>query len=58
VQFTIRGYSDKQHVLLQKLMDKMMSLEIDDKRFEILLERVSYVRYFFEIVFVHCAVDE
>ena len=41
VQFSIKGYNDKQHILLQKLMDKMMMLEIDEKRFAILLERVS-----------------
>jgi len=60
MQFTIKGYSDKQHVLLQKLMDKMMTLEIDEKRFAILLERVScicfitiyFLRYFTVVKYV------
>jgi len=43
VQFTIRGYNDKQHILLQKLMDKMMTLEINEQRFEILMEKVTIV---------------
>jgi len=39
---SVKGYNDKQHVLLQKLMDKIVSFTIDRKRFDILLER--YVR--------------
>ena len=40
-QFSIKGYNDKQHILLRKLVDRMMALDIDEKRFDILLERVS-----------------
>ncbi|XP_053988603.1 insulin-degrading enzyme [Hylaeus volcanicus] len=38
----ISGYDDKQHVLLNKIMDKMFSFEVDPKRFEVLKE--SYIR--------------
>ncbi|CAK9808752.1 Insulin-degrading enzyme [Anthophora quadrimaculata] len=34
----IGGYNDKQHVLLQKIMDKMVNFKIDPKRFEIVKE--------------------
>uniref|UniRef100_A0A1W7RAD0 Insulin-degrading enzyme n=1 Tax=Hadrurus spadix TaxID=141984 RepID=A0A1W7RAD0_9SCOR len=39
---TVKGYNDKQHVLLGKIMDKLTSFNIDPKRFEILKE--SYIR--------------
>jgi insulysin len=39
---SVRGYNDKQHVLLEKLMEKITSLEIDPQRFDILLE--NYIR--------------
>jgi insulysin len=39
---SIKGYNDKQHVLLQKLMEKIATYQIDEKRFDILLER--YIR--------------
>jgi insulysin len=42
LMLSIRGYNDKQHVLLQKLMDKITSFEICEKRFAILLEK--YIR--------------
>lgn len=38
----LKGYSDKQHVLLNKIMEKLTNFEIDPKRFEILKE--TYVR--------------
>lgn len=38
----VHGYSDKQHVLLQKLMDKITKFEVNEQRFHILLE--SYIR--------------
>ncbi|XP_017891518.1 insulin-degrading enzyme isoform X2 [Ceratina calcarata] len=38
----IGGYDDKQHVLLDKIIDKMINFKVDPKRFEILKE--SYVR--------------
>lgn len=37
----IAGYSDKQHVLLKKLMEKITKFEVDRKRFDILKELVS-----------------
>ena len=41
VQMSIRGYSHKQHILLQKIMDKMTMNEIDAQRFNIIKENVS-----------------
>ncbi|KOC65774.1 Insulin-degrading enzyme, partial [Habropoda laboriosa] len=38
----IGGYDDKQHVLLEKIIEKMINFKIDPKRFEILKE--SYIR--------------
>ncbi|XP_014680687.1 PREDICTED: insulin-degrading enzyme-like [Priapulus caudatus] len=38
----VEGYSDKQHVLLRKVMEKMTSFQIDPKRFDILKE--NYLR--------------
>lgn len=38
----IGGYDDKQRVLLEKIMDKMVSFKVDPKRFEVLKE--AYVR--------------
>ena len=40
-QLNLQGYNDKQHILLQKVLDKMTSFEIDPQRFNILLENVS-----------------
>ncbi|XP_018404393.1 PREDICTED: insulin-degrading enzyme-like, partial [Cyphomyrmex costatus] len=34
----ISGYDNKQHVLLEKLMDRMINFKVDPKRFEILKE--------------------
>jgi len=42
-QLSVKGYNDKQHVMLQKLMDKITSFDIDPKRFDILLEKVNYI---------------
>jgi len=42
LQFTIRGFSDKQVVLLEKLLDHLFDFSIDEKRFDILKE--EYVR--------------
>ncbi|XP_042894803.1 insulin-degrading enzyme isoform X2 [Parasteatoda tepidariorum] len=36
----IKGYTDKQHILLQKVMDKLTDLNFDQKRFDILKERL------------------
>ncbi|XP_064466057.1 insulin-degrading enzyme-like isoform X2 [Ornithodoros turicata] len=42
IMLSIKGYNDKQHVLLQKIMDRMTSFTIEPQRFDILKE--SYVR--------------
>uniref|UniRef100_A0A1B6DGR0 Peptidase M16 C-terminal domain-containing protein n=1 Tax=Clastoptera arizonana TaxID=38151 RepID=A0A1B6DGR0_9HEMI len=36
------GYNDKQHILLEKIMDRMTNFKIDPKRFEIIKE--AYIR--------------
>lgn len=38
----VKGYSDKQHILLRKIMEKMTTFEIDEKRFDIIKE--AYMR--------------
>ena len=40
-QLNFRGYNDKQDVLVQKVMDKMVNFKVDPKRFEIWKENVS-----------------
>lgn len=40
-QLGIGGYSNKQHVLLEKILDKLTNFKINPKRFEILKENVS-----------------
>ncbi|XP_032591237.1 insulin-degrading enzyme isoform X1 [Drosophila grimshawi] len=42
IDFTIRGFSDKQVVLLEKLLDHLFDFSIDEKRFDILKE--EYIR--------------
>ncbi|KAH8371843.1 hypothetical protein KR093_009062, partial [Drosophila rubida] len=42
LQFTIRGFNDKQVVLLEKLLDHLFNFNIDEKRFDILKE--EYIR--------------
>ncbi|CAM4727738.1 hypothetical protein PO909_019079 [Leuciscus waleckii] len=39
---SVKGYSDKQHILLKKIMEKMATFEIDEKRFDIIKE--AYMR--------------
>jgi len=39
----VDGYSDKQHVLLEKLLEKLSCFEVDKKRFDILLESVKII---------------
>ncbi|XP_030424790.1 insulin-degrading enzyme isoform X2 [Gopherus evgoodei] len=39
---SVEGYNDKQHILLKKIIEKMTTFEIDEKRFEIIKE--AYVR--------------
>ncbi|XP_050730176.1 insulin-degrading enzyme-like isoform X1 [Eriocheir sinensis] len=38
----VKGYNDKLHVLLEKIMERMTSFQVDPKRFEILKD--AYVR--------------
>ena len=40
-QLNFRGYNDKQHVLVQKVMDRMVTFKVDPKRFDIWKENVS-----------------
>lgn len=42
IQLAVGGYNNKQHVLLQKIMDKLTDFKIDPKRFYICKENVSY----------------
>lgn len=43
-QLSVKGYNDKQHILLKKIIEKMATFEIDEKRFEIIKEAVSCMR--------------
>lgn len=40
-QLSVKGYNDKQHILLKKIIEKMATFEIDEKRFDIIKEAVS-----------------
>ncbi|CAN7999335.1 unnamed protein product, partial [Ixodes pacificus] len=42
IVLSIKGYNDKQHVLLSKIMDKMTNFTVDQQRFDILKEAVSH----------------
>ncbi|XP_059421799.1 insulin-degrading enzyme isoform X1 [Carassius carassius] len=39
---SVKGYNDKQHILLKKIIEKMATFEIDEKRFDIIKE--AYMR--------------
>ncbi|XP_038140028.1 insulin-degrading enzyme [Cyprinodon tularosa] len=39
---TVKGYNDKSHILLKKIIEKMATFEIDEKRFDIIKE--AYMR--------------
>lgn len=39
-QLGLEGYSNKQHVLLEKLVEKMVNFKVDPLRFDILKENV------------------
>lgn len=41
LQLSVKGYNDKQHILLKKIIEKMATFEIDEKRFDIIKEAVS-----------------
>ena len=55
-QLNLRGYNDKQHVLLQRVMEKMTNFEIDPQRFEVLKENVSwpFVPWFVNFQYMIC----
>lgn len=40
LQLSVKGYNDKQHILLKKIIEKMATFEIDEKRFDIIKEAV------------------
>lgn len=42
----MKGYNDKQPILLKKIIEKMAAFEIDEKRFEIIKEAVSFLNSF------------
>uniref|UniRef100_A0A8D0AT95 Insulin-degrading enzyme n=1 Tax=Sander lucioperca TaxID=283035 RepID=A0A8D0AT95_SANLU len=42
LQLSVKGYSDKQHILLKKIIEKMATFEVDEKRFDIIKE--AYMR--------------
>ncbi|MGH0158734.1 UNVERIFIED_CONTAM: hypothetical protein FKN15_052350 [Acipenser sinensis] len=39
---SVKGYNDKQHILLKKIVEKMATFEIDERRFDIIKE--AYMR--------------
>uniref|UniRef100_A0A8C2CPS5 Insulin-degrading enzyme n=1 Tax=Cyprinus carpio TaxID=7962 RepID=A0A8C2CPS5_CYPCA len=39
---SVKGYNDKQHILLKKIIEKMATFEVDEKRFDIIKE--AYMR--------------
>lgn len=41
LQLSVKGYSDKQNILLKKIIEKMATFEIDERRFDIIKEAVS-----------------
>ncbi|XP_076297777.1 insulin degrading metalloproteinase isoform X2 [Lasioglossum baleicum] len=42
ITIVIHGYDDKQHVLLEEIMNKLVNFKVDPKRFEVFKE--SYIR--------------
>ncbi|MGH0118605.1 UNVERIFIED_CONTAM: hypothetical protein FKN15_050114 [Acipenser sinensis] len=41
-ELSVKGYNDKQHILLKKIVEKMATFETDEKRFDIIKE--AYMR--------------
>lgn len=41
-QLTVKGYNDKLHVLLEKIVEQMTSFSVAPKRFEMVKDAVSY----------------
>jgi hypothetical protein len=52
-QLGVGGYNSKQHVLLDKVMEKLTNFKIDPKRFEILKENVSTGKVVFKFYFMY-----
>uniref|UniRef100_A0A8C1TNZ3 Insulin-degrading enzyme n=1 Tax=Cyprinus carpio TaxID=7962 RepID=A0A8C1TNZ3_CYPCA len=42
ILLSVKGYNDKQHILLKKIIEKMATFEVDEKRFDIIKE--AYMR--------------
>uniref|UniRef100_A0A674PB61 Insulin-degrading enzyme n=1 Tax=Takifugu rubripes TaxID=31033 RepID=A0A674PB61_TAKRU len=42
MHLSVKGYNDKQHIILKKIVEKMATFEIDEKRFDIIKE--AYMR--------------
>ncbi|XP_051778792.1 insulin-degrading enzyme isoform X2 [Erpetoichthys calabaricus] len=42
ILLSVKGYNDKQHILLKKIIEKMATFDIDEKRFDIIKE--AYMR--------------
>ncbi|XP_055018811.1 insulin-degrading enzyme isoform X2 [Boleophthalmus pectinirostris] len=42
ILLSVKGYNDKQHILLKKIIEKMATFEIDERRFDIIKE--AYMR--------------
>uniref|UniRef100_A0A3P9HS55 Insulin-degrading enzyme n=1 Tax=Oryzias latipes TaxID=8090 RepID=A0A3P9HS55_ORYLA len=42
ILLSVKGYNDKQHILLKKIVEKMASFEINERRFDIIKE--AYMR--------------
>ncbi|XP_029031759.1 insulin-degrading enzyme isoform X2 [Betta splendens] len=42
ILLSVKGYNDKQHILLRKIIEKMATFEIDERRFDIIKE--AYMR--------------
>ncbi len=49
-QLSVKGYNDKQHILLKKIIEKMAMFEIDEKRFDIIKEAVRDTHALFKIL--------
>ena len=54
LQLSVKGYNDKQHILLKKIIEKMATFEIDERRFDIIKEAVrSYCNTIIIIIEVY-----
>ena len=42
-QLSLQGYHHKQHIFLQKMIEKLLTFKIDLQRFEILKENVNNI---------------